>query len=57
MYGSQVADQSTSSIEVLADLQGPGVCMGHLLSSILFAVSVGASVESSLESVNRRLRR
>ena len=57
IYGSQVTDQSTSSTEVLADLLSAGVCMGYLLSSIFFAVSVGASGESSLESANRRLRR
>ncbi|EED93599.1 hypothetical protein THAPSDRAFT_261640 [Thalassiosira pseudonana CCMP1335] len=45
IYGNQVAElpSSTTSSEVLADLLGWGVCAGYLLSSVFFAMSVGAS--------------
>ena len=45
IYGNQVAElpSSTTSSEVLADLLGWGVCAGYLLSSVFFAISVGAS--------------
>ena len=43
---SQVGDGSGSSPEVLADYLTYGVCAGYLLSSIFFALSLGASSQS-----------
>ena len=47
VYGNQIATQSSlSSSQVLGNLLSFGVCLGYLLSSILFALAVNASSES-----------
>jgi hypothetical protein len=47
IYGNQIAGQTSSSSEVLANLLSWGVCSGYFLSSIFFAVSVRASGEAT----------
>lgn len=55
IYGNQIAGQSSSSSsEALANLLAVGVCATYFLSSVFFAVSVGASGESSMDAAKQK---